>query len=299
MSRSRNFLFTLNNWEIQEYNQLETMTDYQYLIIGKEVGAEGTPHLQGYVHWNNQKTLKAVMKINPKIHWEICKGTPQQNITYCSKDNNFEEWGTKPMSQEDKGERGKAAIAGRWELAKEGRFEELPPEQIKTYEYIFRRYTKVQDRDILDNQWIMGPSGCGKSRSVREQHPPGTFYQKTMNKWWDGYNGEEVVVLDDFDPRHAEKMAYYVKTWMDHYVIHAEVKGGMIQIRPKTLIVTSQYTMAECFKEERDLEAISRRFTVKDMGMCPPSLSASTWNKPPPLRRQTNEGWYIPVEKIE
>ena len=47
-----------------------------------------------------------------------------------------------------------------------------------------------------------------------------------MNKWWDGYAGEEVVVLDDFDPRHAEHLSYYLKIWADHYAFNAEVKVG-------------------------------------------------------------------------
>ena len=56
-----------------------------------------------------------------------------------------------------------------------------------------------------------------------------------MNKWWDGYAGEEVVVLDDFDPRHAEHLSYYLKIWADHYAFNAEVKGGMIRVRLKRL----------------------------------------------------------------
>ena len=72
---------------------------------------------------------------------------------------------------------------------------------------------------------------------------------KPMNKWWDGYAGEEVVVLDDFDPRHAEHLSYYLKIWADHYAFNAEVKGGMIRVRPKTVIVTSQYAIEDCFKE--------------------------------------------------
>ena len=48
-----------------------------------------------------------------------------------------------------------------------------------------------------------------ESRWVRDTYQ--VFYTKPMNKWWDGYAGEEVVVLDDFDPRHAEHLSYYLK----------------------------------------------------------------------------------------
>ena len=55
--------------------------------------------------------------------------------------------------------------AERWDLAKKGRFEDLPPERIKTYEYIRWKY-----QDDLHNIWIFGPSGAWKSRLVRDNY---------------------------------------------------------------------------------------------------------------------------------
>lgn len=199
-------------------------------------------------------------EIFDRAHWEIQKGNFDEASDYCKKDGDFYEFGIKPMNQKRKGEAGKQSIEERWELAKAGRFEELPPEMIKTYEYIYRKNLEVEDRDELDNEWVCGPSGCGKSRYVRDNYP--VFYTKGMNKWWDGYNGEEVVLLDDFDPTHGEFLAYFLKIWADHYAFNAEVKGGMLKIRPKKIIVTSQYPLEACFKSNEDIEAISRRFKL-------------------------------------
>ena len=84
-----------------------------------------------------------------------------------------------------------------------------------------------------------------------------------MNKWWDGYEGEDVVVLDDFAPEHGKYLGYYLKIWADHYVFNAEVKGGMIRIRPKTLVITSQYKLRDCFEEVETKDAVERRFSIK------------------------------------
>jgi len=257
MSRSRAFCFTLNNYTEEDY---ESVIGYptKYTIVGKEVGEQGTPHLQGYFYLHEAKTITALKKPFPRIHFEIAKGNAQQNYDYCSKEGDFIEKGIKPMSQKEKGDLGKKAIAERWALAKAGKFEELPPENIKTYEYIYSKAIEAKDRDSLDNEWIFGESGCGKSSHVRANYKD--IYLKPMSKWWDGYRGEDVVCIDDFAPEHGVYLGYFLKIWADHYAFNAEVKGGMLKIRPKKIIVTSQYSINECFDDKKTIEAVSRRF---------------------------------------
>jgi hypothetical protein len=67
------------------------------------------------------------------------------------------------------------------------------------------------------------------------------------------------------DPGHGKWCGYFFKIWADRYSFNAEVKGGKIIIRPKIIIVTSQYTIEEVFTEERDREAINRRFKITNI----------------------------------
>lgn len=98
---ARNWIFTLNNYTPQDYHQLST-TECTYLIIGKEVGQNGTPHLQGYIQFKKKLRLTALKKINQKAHWEKARGTPQENKDYCSKEGDFIEKGVMSIERKRK-----------------------------------------------------------------------------------------------------------------------------------------------------------------------------------------------------
>jgi len=111
------------------------------------VASSGTRHLQGYIALQNACTRKQLSQRITGAYLEPAKGCPDDNVRYCSKEGDFHERGIKPMSQKRKGEAGAEAAAERWKLAREGKFEELPPEQIKTYESI-NSQALVPDTDV-------------------------------------------------------------------------------------------------------------------------------------------------------
>lgn len=93
MARARAWTWTLNNYTAQELTHLETLSlaigskGIKYLCYGKEVGSEGTPHLQGYTYLNNpvrMSTMKTLLG-SIRIHLESSKGSSQQNRLYCQK----------------------------------------------------------------------------------------------------------------------------------------------------------------------------------------------------------------------
>lgn len=108
--------------------------------------------------------------------------------------------------------------------------------------------------------WIHGTSGSGKTRAANQAYP--NAYLKPLNKWWDGYQSEDVVILDDMDIFHRE-LTSDIKHWADFLPFIAETKGSSTYARPKKFIVTSQYTIEEIWNSDPEsLAAIRRRFTV-------------------------------------
>lgn len=263
MSKSLGWCFTVNNYDEAEYQAL-LGTECQYCIIGKEVGENGTPHLQGFIQFNKPgKTLVGCKKINGRAHWEATKGNVEQNYEYCSKEGNFEERGTKPVSQKRKGEMEKERYERAYEYAKSGQFEEIDKDilirhlgNLKKIRAEFQSAPTALTGD-LQNEWIYGRAGVGKTSKAMKENPGA--YLKGLNKWWDGYVDQSVVIIDDMDPYH-KNLAQEFKVWAHHYPFPAETKGGSMCIRPGKIVVTSNYTIDEVWEDPTTREAMHRRF---------------------------------------
>ena len=64
-SRARAYCFTLNNYTEEEYQSIIN-TKYDYLVVGKEIGESGTPHLQGFVYQSNKLRWSSLKKLMPR-----------------------------------------------------------------------------------------------------------------------------------------------------------------------------------------------------------------------------------------
>lgn len=227
----------------------------------KEIGANaGRPHWQLFVTFKRAVRLAAIKRIfTNRCHAEPSRSTSAE--AYVFKDDTAItgtrfELGEKPFNRSNKTD---------WALAKSkaklGLLDECPPDiYVKYYRTLkaiaMDNMTKPADLTSCCGIWIYGPPGTGKSHYAR-QHYGNSLYLKAQNKWWDGYQGERNVLLDDFD---CKVLGHYIKIWADKYCFMAEAKGSSMQIRPHNFIVTSNYKIEELFDCPILIEAIKRRF---------------------------------------
>jgi ssDNA-binding Zn-finger/Zn-ribbon topoisomerase 1 len=267
----RGFCFTLFNYTDELKQKIRQLLPV-YLVYGHETcPTTGKAHLQGYIYFKNARSSKSLYKLVPGWAVYKCKGTVEENYTYCTKGTDIYEEGTKPATHFEKGIRGGAAECERWDnartAARDGRFDDIDSDLYIRYQNSFKRLRTEdgpQPPDLESRQtygvWIYGPPRTGKSHYVRTNYP--NCYLKDINKWWDGYQGEPVVLIDEITPDHASFMMPLLKKWVDKWKFSAEFKGGRKVIRPENVFVTSNHSIEEVFPPGIDRDALVSRFEV-------------------------------------
>lgn len=128
----------------------------------------------------------------------------------------------------------------------------------------YRLLEVPKEKKFCRGIWLTGPAGCGKSTWARALgKAKGGYYEKAQNKWWDGYEGQKVVILDDLD---TEALLHYLKIWADKFPCKGEVKGATVWLHHDWFVVTSNFSIAEICrqagldKEDKFYGPVKRRF---------------------------------------
>lgn len=253
-----------------------------YLVYGREECPDtGRGHWQGYAEFRNPKKISQTQTTLaiPGAHLEARGGTPSDAAGYCKKgdrDKPDEGWGAfadEPWETEF-GDREKDPKPGtrsdiisfRDDIKRGASDLEL----VEEHPMCCAKYMKFKDfaratycvPEALERGerakmgiWLWGPPNTGKSTNH-----PFTFYEKPSNKWWDGYSGEEFVVVDDPTDLWCSHFAGYVKTWVQEKPFRGEIKGGSLMVRFKRIIVMSNSSMEDYFGVHFS-DAIGSRFT--------------------------------------
>lgn len=241
MTQSRNWCFTWNHpTEMIDFSIHPRIT---YAIYQHEIGEEGTDHFQGYVEFKNPATLGGCLLVLPHAHWEPRRGTKQQAIDYCRKeDTRIDgpwEYGNAKLGQGARND-----LINLNEAIKEQKplhyiKDNFPNEFYKYQRGIHAaRQLELPERHFKTQvTLIYGPTGTGKSRYVEATYST-AYWKPPANLWWDNYQPEkhEVVVLDDYN--YPWFKFDYLLRLLDRYPFQVEFKGGMTQLLAKEIIIT-------------------------------------------------------------
>lgn len=98
--------------------------------------------------------------------------------------------------------------------------------------------------------WLWGPTGVGKTRDAYLKYWPNEphyVWQPSNGNWWDGYDGEDKIIMDEFRAQ---------MTWSDLLALtqrneyRVPYKGGFVQIQASKFIITSPFPPERCYKDD-------------------------------------------------
>lgn len=258
--RARNYIFVINNYGETDIATIhEIAADAKYCIYGKEIApSTGTPHLQGYIMFNNARYFNSVIKMFEPNHVEIAKGSPWDNFVYCSKENNFTEIGERP-----KGQGKRIDIEKIKEDLDNGANLSEVVKNCNNYQQL--RFAETYSTYIPNKRdtkpeimWIFGPTGVGKTHIAYELlGNDDTWISGGNLRWFDGYNGQKNVIIDDF--RKDFCTYHYCLRLFDKYPMRVEVKGGSRPWVPNKIVITCPYNPEDLYDNREDVNQLLRR----------------------------------------
>lgn len=106
-----------------------------------------------------------------------------------------------------------------------------------------------------------GSTGSGKSHRAWGEAGPHSYPKDPRTKFWDGYNGHEHVVIDEF--RGGIDISHLLR-WFDKYPVVVEVKGSSTVLKATKIWITSNISPNDWYPDldQETKEALLRRLNV-------------------------------------
>lgn len=259
----------------------------------------GRDHLQGFFQLDQAQRYTAIKRLSANFgtaHFEATKGSSEANEIYCSKTESRLLGPFRHGSMDQLGQGNRTDLATAADIIKRGlglkRVADEQPTTFIKYHRGLEAYSKIIDnrQRTWKTRWILywGDPGSGKSMAaasygqllcdtLEDGDRYNTYDEKIYHFspandaiWWDGYNGQPVIIFDDIYGRIPWTLLLRLG---DQGPLQLQIKGGSVPFLGRWCIFTSNTHFADWYKYEKNINygAIDRRFTkvVKFEGIYP------------------------------
>lgn len=289
MPNSRNYMLTY--FKLPEFyekwlKKLSTIKHFRYVVGQLETTSTGRLHLQAYIEFNEKMSMSAIRDKCPGINvtpdWKYTFPNRNRARAYCMKNTD----GSFSSEYDFKGHGGRVENTefieiGVWNKNGQGnrtdidkiktaiksgkKFKKIIWEDCRNYqgirmaEKLRQYYDRPRDPNKIQKViWIYGSSGVGKTHYVNKNFKD--IYHKNSTKWWDKYDYQETILIDDFRQNHCS-FETFIKI-IDRYPLIIEIKGGSIHINsPIIVITTPKHPLLTYTENNEDQQQITRRCT--------------------------------------
>lgn len=269
------YCFTYNNPEQDGPTYARTLANLatvKAFVFQRERGTEGTEHYQGYIELDRSRPFSYAKRILGRtVHLEFRRGTPQQAIDYCKKED--------------------TRIDGPWEngeftiVLSQGKRSDLEAvvetmQQAKSLQEVVRSHAAAAIRYSRGFQFTykhlkaptvhkvpkiflyFGGTGTGKTRAA--MNVDSVFKKSGSDRWFDGYDNEDTIVFDDFGGGRSRMALSDLLNYLDRYPVKFPVKGDFVDRNCTNLIITSNihpYQWYDYTNREEHYKALARRIS--------------------------------------
>lgn len=234
----------------------------QYIKGQLEVGESGYLHWQFVIRTKKKIRESAVVRIFGPYHCEATRSSAA--LDYVWKEDTKVigtefELGSIPF---------KRSSPPDWErvrqLARIGHLDEIPPDiYVRCYNQLRRIGTDNLRADPIVRECVCywGVTGSGKSRRAWSEATMDAYPKDPNSKFWDGYNGQANVVIDEFRGGIAVN---HLLRWLDRYPVLVEVKGSSVALCCRKIWFTSNIAPRDWYDnlDIATLDALLRRLRI-------------------------------------
>jgi len=282
--KGRKWCFTAFKMNIDWKEIYEDFNDIiRYIIVQKERCPKSKKlHWQGYIQMVNQcrpRKLKLIFNYMG-THLELARGSAKDNKAYCSKIR---------TSTGEIHEYGKAITQGfrsdiesvRKILRDGGEMLDVAENHFNLfvkYHAGFQKYKEMIDFKNRKAQRQVevviktGKTGTGKTLGTLAEYGSDNVYIASISQnkeWWDGYNGERVILIDDYN---NDVKINRLLVLLNGVKCRLAIKGGFTWANWTTVVITTNLRMSQIHSQAKlaHQDALSRRIT-KVVNTWPPS----------------------------
>jgi len=268
--KERSRVWSLTIWE-EDKMKAFMKVDATYKIAAPEVcPTTGKEHWQSCVIFPTQRTF---FKKGSKFgHIEKAEGTPREMVGYCKKGDRgkpYDQYADEPHENEigkvpsGQGKRNDIQMVKDVvkETAKMSEVMEVATSyQSAKFGELYLKYNEpargYKSREVF---WYWGATGTGKTHKARAEAGDDYFIPTTY-KWWDAYDGQKSVILDDI---RGDFCKYHeILKLTGELPFRVETKGGSRQAVYDKIFITSAYPPEELWLTIEDKAQLLDRITV-------------------------------------
>lgn len=222
----------------------------------------GLEHYQVVCAFESKVALPGVVRLyGDRVHAELSRSEAANDYVWKEETRIGTpfEFGAKPI-------RVNSAVdyQGVWDAAKQGDLDRIPPRvrvvSYRTIRAIASDFSvpKAFERNV---RVFWGPTATGKSRRAWSEAGSGAYSKCPRSKFWDGYQGQSEVVIDEF--RGSVDVSYLLR-WFDRYPVRVDIKGSSVPLVAPNVWITSNLAPIEWYPglDQDTLAALLRRLEV-------------------------------------